>query len=196
MRFFFINVLKQGDPKFYYSENRPRGLGVKNWRMADGARIAHEWPSELPTITPSESGPAVKLPSLIPTTLSYLIVDTQLRDVIKSHCDGADIEYLPLVLLSHKKKVQSTDYCFVNPIGAIDCLDLSRSKITYSTSAPGEVVGVDKFVIDAAKAKDAPALFRIKEDPGEYVVKEPLARAFAEHDFTNLFLIEVETTNG
>lgn len=196
MRFFFIDTLKRSDPKAYFNEAFPRGLGTKFARMAKGKKAADEWPAQLPTIMPSESGPATKLTSVIPTTNSYLIVTAHLRGVIESHCAGAEIEYLPVALLNHKKKVQSSEYFFVNPIGAVDCLDPSKSQIKYSQAAPGEVVGVDKYVIDAAKATGAPALFRLKEAPGEYVVKEPLARAFAEHDFTNLFLVEIETANN
>ena len=170
-----------------------KGVGVKNQRMARGKAIASEWPEERPTIMPSESTPAIKLTSLIPNAASYLIVRTDLRDLIEAHCQGAEIEYLPVALLDHQNRVQSLDYCFVNPIGARDCLDLTRSKITYSKSEPGAVVGIDKLVIDPAKVVDAPNLFRIKEDPGEYVAKEPLARAFAAQPFTNIYLQEIET---
>jgi hypothetical protein len=192
MRFFFIDTLVRSDPKVYYSSRMARGIGPKNVRMAKGKVVAPDWPAEPPTIMPSESTPATKLTSVIPNAASYLIVATELRDVIQAHCEGAAIEYLPVALLSHKDKVQSRDYFFVNPIGTVDCLNHGKSEIVYSQSTPGAVVGVDKYVIDPAKARDAPNVFRIKETPGEYVVKEPLARAFAQHPFTNLYLREIE----
>lgn len=192
MRYFFIDELKRDDPKYYFTDRSPKGLGLASWRPAKGAPIADKWPNPPPPVYPSDDSPAVKLPSLIGNTQAYLIVSSELRKLIEEHCRGREIEYLPVVLFSPKKREQSRDYCLVNPIGAVDCLDLSRSKIVYSEGPGSAVVGVDKFVLDPRKLEGVAPLFRIKEDPRQYAVTEPLGRAFAEHEFTNLFLTEIE----
>src|SRR5687767_2741713 len=190
MRYFFIDTLKSDDPKYYFIDKRPKGLGLKSWRMAEGAAVKSEWPVEPPPVYPSDDCQGVKLTSLIGTTLDYLIVSSELRDLIKEHCQSAEIEYLPIALYSKKKRLQSADYCLVNPVGAVDCLDLERSKIHYTPK--GEIVDVNKAVLNPAKLEGAAALFRIKESPRQYVVSEPLARAFAARPFTNLYIKEIE----
>jgi hypothetical protein len=192
MRYFFIDTLAMQDPKFYFSDNRPKGLGISTWQMAEGAPIAHKWPTPPPTLLPDDNSPSTKLPDLIGSTVSYLIVSLRLAAVIKEYCTGVEIEYLPIILLSNKKRPQSTDHCLVNPIGSRDCLNLGLSEIEYTDDKL--VVGVDKFVLDPRKLAGAPALFRITEDKNEYVVNETLARAFVPHNFTNLLLKEIEVS--
>ncbi len=194
MRYFFIDKLRSDDPKFYFVDKRPKGLGVGSWRMAEGAKIADKWPKEPPPVYPSDDCLATKLPSLIGNTLSYLIVSSDLRKLIQEQCREPEIEYLPITLYTRKKREQSRDYWLVNPIGTVDCLDLARSEIVYNKAGTGEVVAVHKFVLDSRKLTDVAPLFRIKEDPRQYVVTEPLARAFAERPFTNLFIREIDVT--
>lgn len=192
MKYFFVDTLSYDDPKDYFVDGRPEALGLSSWRMARGAKVADRWPSKPAVIHPSDKTVAVKLPSIIPTTLSYLIVSSTVRKLIEVHCPEAEIEYLPLVLFSKKKREQSRDYCMVNPLGVVDCLDPTRSQIVYSQSTPGAVVGVDKFVLDPERLRTAPALFRIKEAPGEYVVNESLAEALRAPDLSNVHLSEIE----
>jgi hypothetical protein len=82
----------------------------------------------------------------------------------------------------------------VNPLAPRDCLNYKQSVIDYTDDR--QVVGVDKFVLDPRKLQGAPALFRILEDPREYVVNETLARAFAKADFTNLLIKEIEVSDS
>lgn len=192
MRYFFIDKLKRDDPKNYFVDTNPKGLGLASWRPAEGAPIGDKWPKTPPPVYPSADSPGIKLTSFIGNTQSYLVVSSELRKVIEEHCRGREVEYLPVTLHTHKKREQSRDYCLVNPLGPVDCLDLARSKIVYSKSGSGEVVGVDKFVLDPRKVEGVAALFRIKEDPRQYAVTEPLARAFADGKFTNLYLTEIE----
>jgi hypothetical protein len=194
MRYFFIDRLATVDPKFYFTDKRTKGLGISTWQTAEGVAIADRWPSPPPTILPSDDTPATKLPDLIGSTVGYLIASPGLRTVIAEHCPGVEIEYLPIVLLSHKKRPQSQDYCLVNPIGKRDCLNHTQSKIAYTDDH--QVIDVDKFVLDPRKLEGAPALFRITEDPRQYVVNETLARAFAAHNFTNILLKEIEVSTS
>ena len=115
-----------------------------------------------------------------------------MRALIEEYCRGCEIEYLPITLFTSKKREQSRDYCLVNPIGNIDCLDLERSEIVYDKGGSGAVVSVRKFVLDPKKLERVAPLFRIREDPRNYVVTEFLAHEFAERSFTNLFISEIE----
>ena len=69
----------------------------------------------------SQKNPGVKLPSLIGNTISYLIVNAEMKDTIIEYCpeDEVDIEILPFTLINHKKRVHSKDYWIINPIGYI-----------------------------------------------------------------------------
>lgn len=188
MKHFIIDTLGNlNDPRLCVLDEVPEGVGIKYYRMMKGKRIGGDYPDDA-KIYMSDEHPGIKLSSLIGNTNSYLIVSRDLKEVIESYC-SAEVEYLPLTLYNHKKRVHSKDYFIVNPIGVLDCLNLEASKITYFKD---RVVSVDKFVLDPKKLTNAPSLFRIKEDPTEYVVNEELANAIKEGRFTNVVLKEIE----
>jgi hypothetical protein len=194
MRYFFIERLETVDPDYYFTDKRTKGLGISTWQTAEGVSMAERWPTPPPTLLPCDDTKATKLPDLVGSTVGYLIVSSRLRAVIEAHCAGVAIEYLPVILHSHKNKPMSADYCLINPLGQIDCLNHARSQIVYTEER--QVVGVDKFVLDPRQLKGAQALFCIKEDPRQYVINETLARAFVPHNFTNLLIKEIEVSDS
>jgi hypothetical protein len=195
MKYFFINTLGEVDGERAILDGAPRELGLEYYRPARGLPVADLFPEDA-RIVMSKKYKGVKLDSLLGNTKSYLIVKQPVRKVIEAHCAKAAIEYLPFTLYNQKKRVQSKDYVIVNPIGTVDCLNLDESEIEYldepGDAYHGSVVGVDRFVLDPARLKDAPALFRIKEQPSEYVINEKLAAAFEKEGFTNIVLTEIE----
>ena len=54
------------------------------------------------------------------------------------------------------------------------------------------MVDVHRFVLDPSKLEDEPILFRIKEEPTEYVISEALLRILRDEKFTNIFVEEIE----
>ena len=188
MKYFTIDTLGNlNDPRLCVLDEVPEGVGIKYYCMMKGKRIGADYPADA-KLYMSDKYTGIKLSSLIGNTKSYLIVCGEMKDVIDSHC-SAEVEYLPFTLYNHKKRIHSKNYFIVNPIGALDCLNLEASKIKYFKD---RVVSVDKFVLDPKKLANAPSLFRIKEDPTEYVINQQLANAIKEGKFTNVVLREIE----
>ena len=163
--------------------------------MAKGKRIGDDYPDDAQIYLESlKSG--TQLSSFIGNTRSYLIVNTEMKDVILEYTSQSNCEFeiLPFTLYDHKKRILSKDYWIINPIGTFDCLNKKASEIKYvdKDDAKSEVVSIRKFVFDPKKLKDAPDLFRVPEDPTEYFISERLAKAFKEKGFTNIFLTEIE----
>jgi hypothetical protein len=196
MRYFFVDTLGDlDDPQLCVLDGVPEGIGAGYSNICRGRPIAAEYPADAKIhMSPDRSG--LKLASLIGNTNSFLQVHRSVKDVIAAQHDRRgtkwQIEYLPFVLINHKGRAHSSDYFLVNPIGAVDCVDRSRSVIRYFKGNMDKVVGIDRLVLDPDKLRDAPPLFRIKEAIDEYVVDETLKAAFEEHGFTNLILKEIE----
>jgi hypothetical protein len=193
MKYFFIDTLGElDDSNLCILDKPPQGLGVKYYRMSKGKKIGNYYPNDA-KIYMSDENPGTKLASLIGNTKSYLIVSNAMKEVIEKYCSSCEIEYLPFILYNHKKRVHSKDYFIINPIGTCDCLNLKASQIEY---LDGEVVGVDRFVLDPRRLEDAPAIFRIKEAPRKYVINEELAKNLEERGFTNVILEEIQQKEG
>jgi hypothetical protein len=97
-----------------------------------------------------------------------LIISKRLKDAMSAVNQGP-VQYLPLAIYNHKKRLASDDYFIVNPLGTMDVLDTSVSEIEY---LDGEVVEITKYVLDPQKVMQVPDVFRIKEEPEAYVVSE------------------------
>src|SRR5207302_1272588 len=108
--------------------------------------------------------PGIKLASLLGNTQSYLIVNTEVKNVIVEHCTLSELEVLPFTLYNHKKRIHSSDYWIVNPIGYLDCVNRAASNIRYLSTDPTKIVAVRKFVLDTKRLENAPDLFRVVED--------------------------------
>lgn len=192
MKYFLIETLGNlDDPRLCILDSPPKGLGVKYYRMMKGKKISDDYPNDA-KIFMSDKYMGIKLSSMIGNTNSYLIVSLEMKEVIEMHCK-AEVEYLPFTLYNHKKRVHSTDYFIVNPIGAIDCLNHKASQIEYLRD---RIVGIDKFVLDSKMLETAPALFRVNEDPTQYIINEELAKAFELSGFTNVILEEIKVVEN
>lgn len=141
------------------------------------------------TVRLGDDYPGLVLPSIIGNVDGLLMCSNEVKDVILEH-DVGEIEVVPFVLLNHRGRVHSRDYVFVNPVGTVDCLNLSACDIFRHTD--GTIGRIDKFVLDANKTGIIRELFRPQEDPGEYFFSEKLAFALQSREFTNLYLRELE----
>ena len=194
MKYYRIDPLGETDAGWCILDDVP-DIGPAYYKPARGKRVGADYPDDA-SITMSEDFRGIRVPSLIGNTESYLIVDAPVKELIERHCQGVDIEYLPFTLYNHKNRVASRSHFIVNPIGVVDCINFEASEIERLDS-PGDVhhgavVGIDRLVLDPRKLADAPALFRIREEPSSYVIDGALADALREGGFTNVVLHEIE----
>jgi hypothetical protein len=101
------------------------------------------------------------------------------------------IEYLPFTLLDQKGRPHSSDYFFVNPIGAVDCVDHAKSDITYFEGDLTKVLRIQRLVLDPAKLADAPPVFRVPQALDRYFVLSELKEKLSQ-GFTNLIFNEIQ----
>ena len=190
MKYFILNILgDHRDRALAFIDHPPTGIGLYSYCMAKGEAAAAHYPTDAKIYLAPRS-PGVKLASFIGNTQSYLIVCTEMKNVISEICN-CPLEVLPFTLYNHKKRIHSKDYWIVNPLGSRDCLNKTASDIEYLDETKKDVVAVEKFVLDAKRTTNLPDLFRVPEDPKRYFISERLGRAFHEKRFSNVLLFEV-----
>ncbi|WP_120539468.1 imm11 family protein [Corallococcus terminator] len=168
MKYYLFKTLAQTRPEFCVLLDFPEAMGVKSWKLGDGVELQEgEYPQDA-KIFMSDEEPGIEIPDLVPNTVRLLIVSKPLKDGMEAVNRGP-VQYLPLSIYNHKKRLASSDYFIVNPLGTVDVLDTSASEIEY---LDGQVVRVLKHVLDRKKIAHAPDLFRLKEAPDSYVVSE------------------------
>lgn len=168
MKYYLLKTLAQTRPEFCVLLRYPEEMGLKSWKLGRGAELLQgEYPQDA-KIFMSDEEPGIEIPDLVPNTEHMLIVSKRLMDGMAAVNRGP-VQYLPVAIYNHKKRLASSDHFIVNPLGALDVLDTSASEIEYFD---GKVVKVTKYVLDAEKMAQAPDVFRIKENPEAYVISE------------------------
>lgn len=191
MNYFIIDSMPLSEKKYCFLGDTPRSILNLSYRMARGIAMGKDYPrNPLPEWHMSPKHKGIKLPSLIANTHSMLVVDRALKEIFEN--TGVDMECLPFVLLDHKGRVASTDYFIINPLGNLDCLNLEKSEIEWLEGPGSEVVGIEMYVLDTEKVKDAPDVFRIKHDREQIIISHQLADRMKKVKPTNVYLIDLE----
>jgi hypothetical protein len=166
------------------------GINMESWRILEGAPLGKAFPKDA-RIYMSPQFRGMRLADLIGNTKGMLLVSTPFKEAIEKRCKGVEIEYLPVTIHDHRKRAHGKGYYIVNPIGALDCLDLDKSDIEWDDEEPGEVMHLEEPVLDRKKMKGAPQLFRVDKDPSVYVIGRELAREIYDQKLTNVFWTEL-----
>lgn len=187
MQFFELETLGDlNNTDLALTSGPPDGMKLRGYTLARGSPATPFYPKEA-RISLQQDRSGIKLSSLLGNMHSYLVVHSDMKDVIAAHCQGLEVEYLPVDLYDHRKRLYSRDYFFINPLGTQDCLDGVASGVEFGPE--GGVVHVGEFVLDPKKVHALPALFRIKEEPSCYMVSQTLAEALRERAFSNVVLL-------
>jgi hypothetical protein len=190
MRFFIIKTMMRQAIENCILDHSPEGAGPIMHKLMFGDPTKGKFPKDAHMFM-DKAHPGIKVPSLVANTMSLLLVSQEMKDAIAALVKE-DIEFLPVSIFNHKKRLASDRHFIVNPIGGQDCLDLKLSSIEYLDGDTEQIVGIDKYVFDPVKLSKAPHLFRIKEEKNKYVVSETLIWEFKKTGPTNVFLEEVE----
>lgn len=189
MRYFRIktmgNIEQERDQAFL--DKKPEDLDGWGFCMTLGDRIGSHYPDDAKVYMQPQH-PGVRLCDLVGNCFSYMIVTSRVKDAIQEH-SNVEIEYLPLSIFNHRRRLHSDDYWIINPIGTIDCLDLKRSKYRRGKET-GEIVSVQEYVFLKSRLETEPILLRVPQYPAHYFLNEPTARKLYEMKCTN-FMIDI-----
>jgi hypothetical protein len=178
------------DEKLCFLDEFVDGINMDAWRVREGAPLEQAFPKDAKLyMSPEYRG--VRLADLVGNTSGMLLVSTPFKEAIEKHCKELKIEYLPVTIHDHRKRPHGKGYFIVNPLGALDVLDLKKSDIEWDDERPAEAIKVREPVLDRKKIARAPQLFRIDKDPGVYVIGVELAREIYDRNFTNVFWTEL-----
>jgi hypothetical protein len=181
------------DERLCFLGNTVKGIEAEDYRFGNGEPAIPIYPRNAKVFM-SREYPGERLAAQIGNISAMIVASSALRRVIEKHCADVEIEYLPFTLIDHKKRPHSTDYCIVNPLGGLDCVDLKASKITYSST--GDVLFIDELVLDQRKVAGAPQLFRVDLRPSMYILGQALADAIRAAKLTNILLTEIRVSGG
>lgn len=94
--------------------------------------------------------------------------------VIIEQVNNGPTEFLPLSIYNYRKKLLSSDYFIVNPLGSYMCLDRKKSEFHLER---GVFCGIKTMILDPKRLDKVPDLFRPRKDPSNYIASKKLLDA-------------------
>jgi hypothetical protein len=172
------------DDKLCFLSNNVEDLGLGDVALFLGERLGSQFPPRA-RIYMDANHPGKKLSALIGNSNGLFIASRELKDVIEKHC-GDTVEYLPVSIFDHRKRLASKDYFVINPLVKVDCLDLQKSTYDRDDDDPDMFFDVEP-VIDRTKVEGAPQLFRILQSTSDILLGYDLVGEIDDRDFSNFF---------
>ncbi|NVJ09699.1 hypothetical protein HUW63_31305 [Myxococcus sp. AM001] len=177
MHYYLILPMSRENLNYCFVDNYPEGLGLIDYKIGHGEPLGADYPMDA-RVYMTERYKGMQVPDLVENTCGMRIVSRRVKEVFE-RVNQSPVEYLPVAIYNHKKRVASTDHFIVNPLGTVDCLNLEASEIEYHN---GKVVSVDNPVLDPAKVETAPHLFRMREHSYSYLFSEVMFQALRTLD--------------
>jgi len=133
----------------------------------------------------------IKLPDNIYNLDRMIVVSQKLKELVDSK-KSPYTEFLPVTIINHKGRVASKDYFVVNPYRVEDCIALDQSDIDWNPIDSELISACFELVINEKRIDQGLLLFRPKYIPTIVMVREDLANAVMDGDFTGIRFVEID----
>jgi hypothetical protein len=121
----FYTLAYDENPDYCAIYDTPKGMDHSH-RSSSGMRTAKVHDSSIPFLMAKEV-PGKMVPDLIRQVIGQFVVSKRVADILKAVVN-TEVEYLPVTLLNHRKKVAASDLILINVIGWYDCLDRKKTE--------------------------------------------------------------------
>ena len=152
--------------------------------MSIGKKLADVWPDDMSVRMDPEKPKDVKLLDYISNYEKVVLVSPKLRDFLRAQ-ELRDVEYLPVAILDHKKRIASRDYSIVNSVRVIDAVNQEKSDFRWDGLENPSMV-VTKIVLNDESLGDEDKLIRLRFVPGKILFREDLMRAIEAATFSGV----------
>lgn len=169
------------DDSLCFLSNSIKGFTARS-QLFEGEKLGKRYPRDA-RIYMDGDHQGTKLSGVIGNTDNNWLVHQELKALIERHC-GDTVEYLPVSIYDHSKRLASDAYFIINPLAKVDCLDRKKSYYEVDDDDRNRFYEVEPVIVPKKIAK-APQLFRIKQCPEYMVMRFELANEITRGRFTN-----------
>lgn len=121
----------------------------------------------------------------------FMVCSDQAAEFIRGQAPEA-VEYLPVRILDHKGKPLSGRHWIVHPLGVFDCIDIARSRVTWSAFDAASIDEFEHLEFDASRVPAQHQMFRAKGCPSLLLLRRPFAEAMVQQGLTGADWREID----
>jgi hypothetical protein len=123
----------------------PEGFGDQ-FLLMEGVELLNQWPENVFCRMDAEFPKDIHLSDNLYGG-DYPVISRRLKDQVSVLTGVSQIEFLPVSILNHKGRVASKDYFILNPLGAVDCIDIEKSGVVWSAINASHISRVKQLVL-------------------------------------------------
>ena len=165
-----------------------------DYELSEGVSRVEGWPDDVKAPMSAEYPKDIELAdNLFGTEL--IIVSEKLRKMLTAE-RVTNVEYLPLTIVNHKKKVASTDYFILNPPSVVDCIDIEASEVKWNAIDKTLINRCKQLVLKEANVPKNVKVFRPKHLPTAILIRSELAKTLEESGLTGLYFTDPARFRG
>jgi len=181
-----------------YAGNACHLLGIRKVEYVHQTVEGHEYGDAFPSDAVMSMSPHfkkdTKLVDDVMNAARVKVCSKRLVDFLKSK-HLKNVEYLPVTILDHKKKIASKEYNIVNPFGLQDAIDMKASVPTLN-SFDQSVDSVQQLVFDKSRIDPELRLFRFAGLSRPVIIEKTLAEELRAQDFVGLSFLDPGTVTS
>ena len=157
------------------------------WQLAKGTPVGGPLPTDL-SVQMDKSHPGLIIPDFINNTLNVFIASNRLK-ILWEREDVVKIEWVPIRIYNHKRRIASKDSFIANVLTAQDCVDMERTVSEPSCLWPGNIGPLYKLYLDPARIDPELKLFRLAKRPTTLIIRDDLREAMEREGITGTLYI-------
>jgi hypothetical protein len=116
---------------------------------------------------------------------NLIVVSSRIKEALEAE-KMEPVEFLPLSIVNHKKKVASSDYYILNPPFILDCIDLEASEVKWNLIDKTLISRCKRLVLREPSVPANAKVFRAKHLPTRILVRDHVVKKLNAAGLTGL----------
>jgi hypothetical protein len=155
------------------------------YKLKKGDSVAKEWPDDVRFSMDPDFKKQIKLADNLINPNRVLVASKPLADFFRAK-KVLNLEFLPVTIFNHKKKVATTEYSIVNLVTTQDCIDTKQSEVTWNDIDSHYISKMKRLVFNEKKIDKNATLFRAEHLSTLMFIRADLANDVTAAGFTNV----------
>lgn len=137
----------------------------------------------------------IKLYDFVNNTDDALIVNKKTKTIINS-LQKNNIEFLPITIWDHYKKVLSTDYFITNSLVALPIIDMEKSNYVMNNLDKNQISRIKNFIVNRECENKAQHLFRANTMLDLLIISDEMKILLETNNITGYKLFKLDNWDG
>jgi hypothetical protein len=182
-------VLKGTDDPTAVFIDSPAEEYPMDYRLREGHKLADEWPSDATYFFSAAAPEGMVLTDAIMNPMGLLMVSNTLRELLLTFELKGLVEFLPIVIKNHKKRLATKEYSLANSVQLTSAVDRKESTFKVSSLDENQLRRIDKLVLRPEITTSGPPVLRLAENPMYHLFREDVVAAIKGANLTGMTFV-------